>query len=510
MNDSFIKELRTAPDFSSAILSKITLESDKMSATLHIVTDKSYTYEDENFALTTARKYVPDAFLCNVSITKLTPDCEMVAAKLNTIIAENYKALSATLTCDDVKVEKTEDGFSFTVFVISTYAKDENIPVLLANKLKTCFCGNFTGKFIDSGRTAEDLPADDDNEENEAYIMPIRSFKIADFNAIDSAEKAENAIYISDLNFISEKVIICGTVTDIRERTYGKENNKVYFVFSVNDTTAATRVTYFPRQKNVERTRGLKIGDGIVFTGKTELFNGYLRFTANAIDYGKVPENFVPEKRPSKPVPKNYSCIKPEPFSDNAQTNLFDKDYIPDCLKENSFVVFDLETTGLNSVASSGNMDKIIEIGAYKIENGEICRSFNTFVNPQCKLSDEIIKLTGISENMLKDAPTCEQVMPDFFKFCNGCILVGHNMANFDFKFVDYYCSKLGYVLERRIIDTIALSQELLFLSNYKLNTVADHFGIDFNHHRAADDAYVTAKIFIELIKMKKSLPNTL
>ena len=98
--------------------------------------------------------------------------------------------------------------------------------------------------------------------------------------------------------------------------------------------------------------------------------------------------------------------------------------------------------------------------------------------------------------------------MPDFFKFCHGSILVGHNILGFDFKFVDYYLSRLGYNLERKVIDTIPLSQELLFLSNYKLNTVADKFNITFNHHRATDDALATAKIFIELIKIKKSLPK--
>ena len=153
-------------------------------------------------------------------------------------------------------------------------------------------------------------------------------------------------------------------------------------------------------------------------------------------------------------------------------------------------------------------MDKIIEIGAFKIENGVICECFSTFINPQKKLSDEIINLTGITEDMVKDAPTYEKVMPDFFKFCQGSVLVGHNIVGFDYKFVDYYCANLGYILERKLIDTIPLSQELLFLSNYKLNTVAEKFNITFNHHRATDDALTTAKIFIELIKLKKSLPK--
>ncbi|MDE5728938.1 MAG: PolC-type DNA polymerase III, partial [Clostridia bacterium] len=150
----------------------------------------------------------------------------------------------------------------------------------------------------------------------------------------------------------------------------------------------------------------------------------------------------------------------------------------------------------------------IIEIGAFKIIGGEIAESFTTFINPGRKLSEEIINLTGITEEMVKDAPSYEEAMPDFYKFCAGSILVGHNVVGFDFKFVDYYWQRLGYNFPRKLIDTIPLSQELLYLSNYKLNTVAERFQITFNHHRAIDDALTTAKIFIELIKMKKSLPK--
>ena len=168
-------------------------------------------------------------------------------------------------------------------------------------------------------------------------------------------------------------------------------------------------------------------------------------------------------------MPKYYSKVKPELFSDISQTDMFQDVSIPECLKGKTFIVFDLETTGLNSSPASGSIDSIIEIGAFKIVDGEICESFSTFINPQKKLSEEIISLTGITDAMLENAPKNEEVMPDFFKFCQGNILVGHNAANFDFKFVDYYCSKLGYTLERKIIDTIPLAQELLFLSNYKL-----------------------------------------
>ena len=86
-------------------------------------------------------------------------------------------------------------------------------------------------------------------------------------------------------------------------------------------------------------------------------------------------------------------------------------------------------------------------------------------------------------------------------------MLVGHNAVGFDYKFINFYCSELGFQIDFKVIDTLFLAQKLLRLSNNKLNTIADHFGIKFNHHRAEADALATAKIFIELIKIKKSLP---
>ena len=97
--------------------------------------------------------------------------------------------------------------------------------------------------------------------------------------------------------------------------------------------------------------------------------------------------------------------------------------------------------------------------------------------------------------------------IPDFYKFCDGCILVGHNVQ-FDYKFIQYYGAQEEYMFEQKTYDTLAIAQGLLFLPNYKLNTLADHYGIVFNHHRAWDDALTTAKIFIELIKAKKCLPK--
>ena len=152
-------------------------------------------------------------------------------------------------------------------------------------------------------------------------------------------------------------------------------------------------------------------------------------------------------------------------------------------------------------------MDKIIEIGAVKLIGGEIKEKFSSFVACPERLSKEIIDLTGIHDRDLVGAPEVEKVLADFFKFTDGAILVGHNVT-FDYRFVKYYGEQHGYMFDKKQYDTYALAQEVLRgqLVNYKLNTVADYYGFTFNHHRAFDDACVTAKVFMELVKAKGKL----
>lgn len=500
---------KSAPCFKNSILRSVTLFKSENTVKTEIVCDCVFSESDRVCALKAIRKFVPAAFECEVEILKLTPDCKMVRDKIISIISDNFKAVFATLGEDDVNVRATDGGFEYTVALMSYMQNIENFCDTITSKLENYFCGSFRGSVIASGKSAEDIVVDDKPDEVE-FEVPIRTFKIRDFEFLEGKEKRDSAVYIADLNFAGDEVVICGTIEDIRERKYTNKQGveKTYLSIVIGDTTATTIITYFIRQKSRDRIKNLKIGDSIVCFGKNEAYKGNLRYTANIIDFGKIPEHFVPEKKQSKPVPGYYRKVMPQVFNDIEQTDLFSQEFLPKCLTENTFVVFDLETTGLNSSPVSGNMDSIIEIGAYKIIGGAIKESFSTFVNPGKRLSEEIVNLTGITEQMLQGAPTYEEAMPDFYKFANGSILVGHNIAGFDFKFVDYYCARLGYILDRKIIDTIPLSQELLFLSNYKLNTIADKFNISFNHHRATDDALATAKIFIELIKLKKSLPK--
>ncbi len=164
---------------------------------------------------------------------------------------------------------------------------------------------------------------------------------------------------------------------------------------------------------------------------------------------------------------------------------------------DDTFVVFDLETTGF-----SAEVDQIIEIGAVKVKNGEIIDKFSTFVNPRVPISFRIENLTGISDAMVLDAPVIEAILPKFLEFCEGAVLVAHN-AEFDTSFITNKAEKMGIETDYTYMDTVLMGQFVVpHLNNYKLDTLAKHLGVSLeNHHRAVDDAQATADIFIELVK---------
>ncbi len=161
-------------------------------------------------------------------------------------------------------------------------------------------------------------------------------------------------------------------------------------------------------------------------------------------------------------------------------------------------IVFDIETTGFSAVK-----DKIIEIGAVRVEDGRITDRFSSFVNPGVPIPFEIEKLTGITDDMVLAAPPLEEVLPEFLAFCQDGVMVAHN-ASFDMGFIEENCRRQGLDREFTSIDTVALARILMpQLNRYKLDTVAKALGISLeNHHRAVDDAEATAEIFEKFIVM--------
>ena len=166
-----------------------------------------------------------------------------------------------------------------------------------------------------------------------------------------------------------------------------------------------------------------------------------------------------------------------------------------------TYVVFDLETTGFSSIK-----DKIIEIGAVKVENGVITDKFSTFVNPKVPIPFEITNLTGITDDMVMEAPDIETILPQFLEFVGDAVLVAHN-ASFDVSFIEQNCRYQDIIPDFTSVDTVAMARILLpTLSKFKLNVVANALHISLeNHHRAVDDAGATAEIFVKFVEMLRA-----
>ncbi len=161
-----------------------------------------------------------------------------------------------------------------------------------------------------------------------------------------------------------------------------------------------------------------------------------------------------------------------------------------------AFVVFDIETTGLDK-----NKNNITEIGAVKVVNGEITDRWSTFVNPDQPIPEEIVNLTGINDDMVKDAPKIGDLLPKFFEFCKDCTLVAHN-AEFDTGFIKKAAKDNNLKFDFPYIDTLMLARCMYpDLHNFKLDTLTKHLGVILeNHHRAVDDAKATADVFLKML----------
>ncbi|WAA13569.1 PolC-type DNA polymerase III [Fervidibacillus halotolerans] len=171
-------------------------------------------------------------------------------------------------------------------------------------------------------------------------------------------------------------------------------------------------------------------------------------------------------------------------------------------LDEETYVVFDVETTGLSAIYHT-----IIELAAVKIQNGEIIDRFESFANPKQPLSATTIELTGITDDMVKNAPDVEKVLEDFYEWSKNTTLVAHN-ASFDISFLNAGYDRIGFgKVKNPVIDTLELARFLYpELKNHRLNTLAKKFNVELTkHHRAIYDAEATGHLFIKMIKDAES-----
>lgn len=345
------------------------------------------------------------------------------------------------------------------------------------------------------------------------------------------------------------RIVVWGDIFDI-EKKVTKSGDKNIFVIDITDYSGSTSVKVFGTIKDTAILDNLKKGDTVVVQGDVEYdrYAGELMLIARSIGTAnkvKVVDK-AEEKRVELHLHTNMSQMDAvtsagdlvkraadwghpavaitdhgvaQAFPDAMKAaDKINKDgekikviygteaYFMDDLVESvsgnseepldgTFICFDIETTGL-----SANRDKITEIGAVKVENGQITDTFSTFANPGMPIPAKITELTGINDAMVKDAPSQSEAVSAFLEFAGDNVLVAHN-APFDTSFIRKACENMNREYNYTSIDTVAISRAILTdIKNCKLDTVAKYLRLgDFNHHRATDDAEMLARIFINL-----------
>ena len=163
----------------------------------------------------------------------------------------------------------------------------------------------------------------------------------------------------------------------------------------------------------------------------------------------------------------------------------------------NSFVVFDIETTGFSS-----RCDEITEIGAVKVVDGIIVDKFSQLINPQIPIPQKVQELTGISNSLVENEPTIDEVIPKFYEFCKGSVLVAHN-AGFDTNFIRRDMKRFNLNYDFAVLDTLTLARAIVKdIKRYNLTALSKKYGVSLvNAHRAVNDAQATAEVFIKMLK---------
>ena len=481
-----------------ARLNSIEIDRENQEITYNFISD-NYVPEQlcEKVLAVMESNTIPAFKSVKVVVKKIVSNDELINNTIYQYLKDNFPSISIFLKPTDVISTVVADTVKYTLRLTEdgvTYVNKNGTIRKLNEFLSKNFCSNFAGSTVVKENEETVSLISEEVYNSELKKIEHRTIKVEDVVVIDDENMGDVALYVEDA--VSGQVTVCGVITEIFEKETKK--GKPFFIIRIDDTTGKTGGVYFSKKSTLSKIRDLKEGDAIIARGSIGDYNGKSSLTFDKINRCTFPKNFVKKEKYKNKAPREYKTVFPEPATIVKASSVFDDNVLPEELKSNVYVVFDLETTGLDLMNNG-----ITEIGAVKIINGEIKEHFTTLVKPDYFISEKITELTGITEEMVKDSPKISSVIPDFMKFIDGAILVAHN-AEFDVKFIKRFAGVEEYEINNKVLDTMDLARKYLpQLRKNDLATIAEYFGIIFHHHRALSDAYATAEAFIELMKIK-------
>jgi len=501
-NAEFISDLRALDERLKNIrLNAIEIDRESHKIRYNFICDSTVDEVLQGKILKEAEKITSPAFsLVEVGVKKIVSNDELINVEIYRYLSQNYPSISIFLKPNDVVSAVVGDVVKYVLRLTKDgvdYVMKNGVINKINDFMSKRFCSDFAGSTEEKEADETISLLSEEVYESELQRIEHRTIKVIDPLVIDDIYMGDVALYIEDA--VSGSVTVCGIITDIAERQ--TKTGKPFFIIHLDDTTGKTSGVYFTKKNTYQKIKELAVGDAIIVRGTIGDYNGRRSFTFDKINRCTFPKDFVKKDKFKKPVPREYKLIFPSPATTIKVNSVFDvQGALPAELTEKTYVVFDLETTGLDLMSNG-----ITEIGAVKLVEGKVVEQFTTLVKPDYPITEENIAITGITPEMVKDAPKIGAVIPDFMKFIDGAVLVAHN-AEFDLKFIKRFAGGEEYEIKNKVLDTVEIARTCLpQLRRHDLHTIAEHFGIVFHHHRALSDAYATAEAFIELMKIKNS-----
>ncbi|MBE7082090.1 MAG: hypothetical protein E7378_00200 [Clostridiales bacterium] len=443
-------------------------------------------------------------------------DENIVKSKIKEFLGEEFDSLSTLISNNDISYSRNNFVIELIFNVNQTilqYIKNNDF----CHHLKTYLCHNFCAEFI------VDAKLDNSNQFDEQMLeqraIDIQStlevnaktprYNVQNVNKLFGSEILPMPEYINGQVGEKFSLILAGNVSNLEQREYlprkhkekGIDEKLKMYKFKLSDSTGAVDCVHFCTKASQKHFGLVEDGTHILCLGNyVKRDNGTMQYMIKSISLcTKVQSEEVETPQPEIQDRTTYQYVKPLPYKKQYQDNMFNDDNVayPSWITEKSWVVFDVETTGLIP-----DKNDITEIGAVKIENGKITQVFQTLCKPHIEISEEITKLTGITNQMVENERYCEDIIEDFLLFAGDSVMVGYNVK-FDYQFIQFTAQRIGKSFKNEFRDCMGDAKDKLFLPNYKLGTVVASLGIDLsNAHRALYDATATAEAFLKLSLM--------
>ncbi|MBR4406911.1 MAG: 3'-5' exoribonuclease [Clostridia bacterium] len=416
-----------------------------------------------------------------------------------------HKAVNSVMDKNKISIKKDALDVHITLSIAEKVLKNLNEDTLkreLTKYLSDNFCGNFYCEFQPGINYDEAKLAESDKEEFKNILRtmkPTQRYEVFAPVKLVGKDIPPRPEFLSKIKDEKMGVILAGKVQNLEKKSYkrirnGTEVEKYYFKFDLYEENRFLRMLHFCARSHVEKMDKLANGDEVLVIADVKKDNKYLTGFIKSISLCQIDEEV---RRQYREEIRTYTTIFPEPYNTMSQANIFDvKPEFKDIVKGKNFVVYDVETTGLDA-----DTCEIIEIGAVKVENGEITQKFQTLVKPKQRISSLITDITGITNDMVDNAPPIESVIKDFYLFSKNTVLSGYNVG-FDMKFIQKAGQNVSLKFDNEVLDVLPIAKEKLNCKNYKLGTVVKHLKLTLdNAHRAFFDALATAEVLLELTK---------